>query len=157
MVVAVRDEHIAALGDALGLEILGDARFATADLRATNEWDLAEMIGGALKAAPTADWIDRLRTAGVPAAEPRPHNNVAFMRDPENRRTGRVAEVAHSRDGRVRELDQLVRISDAEVPPHRLAPELGEHTEQVLAGVGYEEARIAALHARGSARSTTTL
>ena len=85
-------------------------------------------------------------------AEPRPHNNVAFMRDPENRRTGRVAEVPHPRDGHVRELDQLVHISDAVVPPHRLAPELGEHTDDVLAGVGYDQARIAALHARGSAR-----
>ena len=152
VVVACRDRHIAALGDALGVEILGDPRFATAELRKDNEWDLAESIGEVIRTASTATWIDKLVGAGVPAAEPRPHNNVAFMRDPENRRTGRVAEVVHSRDGQVRELDQLIRISDAVVPVHRLAPELGEHTDQVLAVLGYDEARIAALHARGSAR-----
>jgi len=152
VIVAVRDGHIAALGKVLGVEILGDQRFATAEQRAANEWDLAELIGGVLSTAPTATWIERLGAAGVPAAEPLPHNNVAFMRDPENRRTGRVAEVAHPRDGQVRELDQLVRISDAAVPPHRLAPELGEHTDDVLESVGYDPARIAALRERGSAR-----
>ena len=152
VVVAVRDLHIAALGEALDIEILGDPRFATAELRTANEWDLAETIAGVLSTASTATWIDKLGAAGVPAAEPRPHNNVAFMRDPENRRTRRVAEVPHPRDGHVRELDQLVRITDATVPPHRLAPELGEHTDEVLARVGYHDARIAALHARGSAR-----
>ena len=152
VLVAVRDQHIAALGDVLGVEILGDERFATPAARAANEWALSELIGDALGSATTEVWLAKLSGVGVPVAEPRAHNNVAFMRDPENRRTRRVAEVAHSREGHVRELDQLVRISDAEVPPHRLAPALGEHTDQVLAWLGYDESRIAAVHERGAAR-----
>jgi crotonobetainyl-CoA:carnitine CoA-transferase CaiB-like acyl-CoA transferase len=52
----------------------------------------------------------------------------------------------------VRELDQFLRVSQATAPPHRLAPELGEHTEEILASLGYDRDTIAALAARGAIR-----
>jgi crotonobetainyl-CoA:carnitine CoA-transferase CaiB-like acyl-CoA transferase len=74
------------------------------------------------------------------------------MTDPEQRRLGRVAEVEHASEGRVRELAVLVRVSDARVPAHRLAPELGEHTDEILASVGYRPDAIAELRDRGAIR-----
>ena len=74
------------------------------------------------------------------------------MTDPENRRTGRVAELPHAAKGNVRELAALVRVSDAEVAPHRLAPELGEHTDEILSTLGYTADEIGELRASGAIR-----
>ena len=50
----------------------------------------------------------------------------------------------------MREIDSLVRISECEMPAHRLAPALGEHTDAILAALGYDDDRIAALRSRNS-------
>jgi crotonobetainyl-CoA:carnitine CoA-transferase CaiB-like acyl-CoA transferase len=67
-------------------------------------------------------------------------------------RLGRVAHVRHPELGLVREFARLVRIEDAAVPPHRLAPGLGEHTAEILAQFGVGDAEIAAMRAREEIR-----
>jgi crotonobetainyl-CoA:carnitine CoA-transferase CaiB-like acyl-CoA transferase len=54
--------------------------------------------------------------------------------------------------GVIREIAQLVRVSDAAVEPHVLAPELGQHTDEVLSEIGYSAADIDKWRARGAIR-----
>ena len=63
-----------------------------------------------------------------------------------------MAETLHPKDGWVREIDQLVRVSDASVVVHRIAPELGQHTDAVLRSAGCSDAQIDDLRARGAVR-----
>jgi crotonobetainyl-CoA:carnitine CoA-transferase CaiB-like acyl-CoA transferase len=98
------------------------------------------------------DVVTRLRAAGVAAVEPVGRNLHAFMNDFEARQTGRVAELPHPRLGYVRELDVLVRVTDAATTPHRLAPGLGEHTDELLTELGCSPQEIAALRARRAVR-----
>jgi crotonobetainyl-CoA:carnitine CoA-transferase CaiB-like acyl-CoA transferase len=100
----------------------------------------------------TADVITALTGAGVAAVAPVGRNVHNFMNDPEQRRLERVAEVPHPVKGNVRELHALVRVTDVEQLPHRLAPELGEHTDEILADLGYSADEVAALRDRNAIR-----
>jgi crotonobetainyl-CoA:carnitine CoA-transferase CaiB-like acyl-CoA transferase len=148
VVVAVTDEEIAGLARATGVDLTGDERYATREARREHDYELGLDLADVFATRDTATWTAALTEAGVPNAVPKPYNNLAFMRDPENRRTRRVAELPHPTEGKIREPDQFMRVSDTALPPHRLAPELGEHTVSILEDLGYDKAMIDALAER---------
>jgi crotonobetainyl-CoA:carnitine CoA-transferase CaiB-like acyl-CoA transferase len=135
-VVASKDRDIEAFGQVLGVDILGDARFATAELRSEHAYALENALFDGFLTRPTKDLLASLRAAGVPAAEPVYENNKRFMDDPEHLRVGRVGEFEHPRFGQTRQPAQLIRFDGASVPPLRRAPELGEHTDAILESIG---------------------
>ena len=77
------------------------------------------------------------------------HNARSFLRDPANQASGRVAEVAHPLHGHVRALHQLVRVSDAAVPPFRALSPLSSGLDEILSSVGWGGAEVADLRASG--------
>jgi crotonobetainyl-CoA:carnitine CoA-transferase CaiB-like acyl-CoA transferase len=147
-IVAPFDRHVAGLDKVFGTDLLGDPRFATPDARDANADALEAALMPAFASRTSADLVSELTAAGVPAAVPVPHNAVSFLRDPDQRRLGRTAEVPGGEDGNVRELAVLVRTSDTTVAPHRLAPQLGEHTDEILASLGRSPQQISDLRAR---------
>lgn len=149
VIVATTDEQYAALAAVLGLD-LDDERFRSNEARLENEYALVTQISARMCARTTSDLLAALVAAKVPAAEPVPSNNHTLMRDPEARTLGRVAEVASSAVGNVREVALLLRVSDARRVDHRLAPSLGEHTASVLRDLGYDDDSIAKLRSRGA-------
>jgi crotonobetainyl-CoA:carnitine CoA-transferase CaiB-like acyl-CoA transferase len=140
-VVAATEGEIAALAKLTGVEL------ANADAEAA-----ADRLDDAFRTRKTAEWLAALGSARVPAAVPLPNNNRGFLRDPANQESGRVAELPHAVQGRVRELARLVRVSDTSAAPHRLAPELGAHSDEILGSLGYARDQIAELRARGALR-----
>jgi crotonobetainyl-CoA:carnitine CoA-transferase CaiB-like acyl-CoA transferase len=148
LAVSNRDE-LAGLGKVLGMDLAHDERFADPTARSENQADLESLLADAFAARQTATLLQELLDAGVAAAEPVPYNNnERFLSDPENLRTGRSAQCPHPRRGRVREVGVLVRASHASMAPHRLAPELGEHTDQVLGQLGHSDAEVRELRER---------
>ncbi|HKY89530.1 MAG TPA: CoA transferase, partial [Nevskiaceae bacterium] len=153
-VAAHRNEEIRGLEQATGVAILSDADFATAESRREHRDLLADRLRDVFASRETSAWIEALQQAGVPAAIPRGDDCIhELFNDPDQRRIGRVAEVVHPQLGKVREVDQLVRISHARRPPHRLAPDLGEHTAEVLRWLRYAEADIEKLRGEGAIRT----
>ena len=151
LLAVVTEADFDALGKALALDLRSDVRFATAQARRDNDYALSEVIAGAFASGGTEQWLGVLHAASVPAAEPAGYRNIEYMRDPANRASGRVVERVGP-DGRIRrELAVLVRVSDAATAPHRLAPELGEHTVEILQWAGYTPEVIAGLSPRGTA------
>lgn len=122
----------------------------------TIDYELGMALAETFAGQPTSYWQDRLDKEGVPAAQPKPFNNRAFMRDPENVRTRRVAVIAHPEEGHIREPDQYFRMSDCTLPPHRLAPRLGEHTAEIMSGLGASAEFIEELSSRKAVRLDTT-
>jgi crotonobetainyl-CoA:carnitine CoA-transferase CaiB-like acyl-CoA transferase len=69
--------------------------------------------------------------------------------DGDNERLGLVTEYEHPLMGRMRQFGNLVDFSDT---PGRIAgppPMVGEHTREILAGLGYDEAEIDELRREG--------
>jgi crotonobetainyl-CoA:carnitine CoA-transferase CaiB-like acyl-CoA transferase len=148
------DREVARLGEVLGVPRAADERFGSAAARAEHDYELSFALADAFGTRTTGEWVGELTAAGLGSVAPATENNSrTFHRDPENHRTGRVVEVVHPTQGVVRELAHLIRVTDATRPEHRLAPELGEHTDEVLGELGCDAGTLAALKARGSVRS----
>jgi crotonobetainyl-CoA:carnitine CoA-transferase CaiB-like acyl-CoA transferase len=144
---ATSPAEISGLAQVTEVDLVGDPRFASAEARLENRDVLEELLMKSLASRPTAELLDAFATAGVPALEPSPYNCQAFLRDPANKASGRVGECAHASRGKVREIGRLIRISHVTDAPHRLAPELGEHTDEILEELGNDTATIERLKA----------
>jgi crotonobetainyl-CoA:carnitine CoA-transferase CaiB-like acyl-CoA transferase len=110
-----------------------DRRFVTNALRLGNLAELEQIMNAALAQRSVADWLDRLRQAGVPAGELK---TLDRLYDSEQvRAEDLVWEVAHPRLGGIRLPAHPVRYSRSPVMPGLPPPGLGEHTEQVRAAM----------------------
>lgn len=98
----------------------------------------------------TAEWSETLRAAGLRFAPVRDHAQV--VADPDVWANGYLAEVEDANDpGRsARVVAAPVRFSDTPAQPAALAPELGQHTEEVLLELGYSWDDIARLRDTGA-------
>ena len=152
LVVAPSDDAVVALGKAIDHDLMGDARFSTVEQRAEHADALAAILQRMFATRTATEWSAALDAVDVTAVVPVGPNLHHVMNDPAYRRTRRVAECAHPEKGNVREFDVLVRVSDTTMPAHRLAPELGEHSDEILRELGYSTALITELRARGAVR-----
>ena len=86
----------------------------------------------------TAECLELLARAEVPAARVRERFDGSVLDEPWLVASGRVAEIRDPALGRVRQPASFVRFSNARLPPARGGPALGEHTKDVLRELGLE-------------------
>ena len=128
-------------------DLLEDPRFADNDARMTHREELAAELESALSARPAEDWASRLIDAGVACGPIRSYSQV--LADPHTLARGLVIGVEHPVEGQTRALATPVRLSATPAAVRSAAPLLGDSTEEILAELGYEPDRIAALRAAG--------
>ena len=134
--------------DVLDASYLGsDPRFVTNSARKTNLSALVAILAPLFRQRTSADWLNRLEAAGVPAG---PVLDVVQMHaDPQTRAREMVVEVPHTRLGKASALGAAVKFSATPGEVKRGAPVLGEHTREVLREHGYDDTAIDALAAAG--------
>ena len=123
VVAAPKEKFWVRLCETLGQpELATDPRFADFAARDLNRAELAPILERAFRERPSADWLEALREAGVPASAV---NDVLEAVD-----EARLVEYEHPTLGTVRQVASPLRLSDAE-PPVGRAPLRGEHDEEV--------------------------
>ncbi|GAB4441052.1 MAG: CaiB/BaiF CoA-transferase family protein [Anaerolineae bacterium] len=132
----------------LGLEYLKtDPRFATNKDRAKNRAELIPILDE-LFSAQTADyWLEKLKDTGIPTG---PINTIAdTLAHPQHRARHFIVELEHPLIGVVKSMGNPVNLSATPVSYRLAPPTLGQHTGEVLAGLGYDEATIAQFREQG--------
>jgi crotonobetainyl-CoA:carnitine CoA-transferase CaiB-like acyl-CoA transferase len=129
-------------------EWLEDERFKTSALRQRHIDARLQLTQDALIARSTADWLERLTAAGVPCAPVLTRNEV--IRHPQVQQMEIVIETEHPAAGRLRQSRPAARFSRTPAVIRRGAPGLGEHTEEILADLGYSTAEIVQLRSENS-------
>jgi CoA:oxalate CoA-transferase len=143
------DRYWPAVCTAIGRsELAADERFVNMRVRAGNAGECIRLLDEAFATRPREDWLRDLRAAGDVICAP--VNSVDDLPDdPQVRANDYVVDVEHPRLGRMAVLGPPVRLSETPARLRSTAPDLGEHTDQVLADVlGYSAARIADLRQR---------
>ena len=137
------------LAEALGApELAADPRFRDNSDRMRNLAQLVAALKPHFAGKSSADWLERLEAAGVPAG---PVNDIARMHaDPQVRARDMVVDVAHKSLGTVKTLGLPVKFSRTPGGPRHGAPVYGEHSREILSQHGFTEAEIAALIASGA-------
>jgi crotonobetainyl-CoA:carnitine CoA-transferase CaiB-like acyl-CoA transferase len=128
--------------------LASDPRFATNDARLANYDAFRARVERALGAGTTAEWQERFERAQI-AAGPVYELDEVFG-DPQVKHLGLVAEVEQPGYGRARMLGFPVRASATPAAIRRPAPQLGEHTVEVLGELGLATADIERLVAAGA-------
>ena len=146
IMVVLSDQQFAGLCRALDVEhLLNDPDYADNLKRAQRSAELHELISGILSTKPRDHWLQVLEEADVPAA-PVLERDELFT-DPQIQANDMLAVQSHSQAGAVDMVNIPVRLSDTPGSIRSPAPEVGQHTEEVLRELGYDDGEIARLRA----------
>ena len=127
---------------------ISDPKFATGEARFRNRPEVRAMIEPYFAKRTSADWMQDLARAGVPAGPIYRMNEV--FEDPQVRHIGMAVPCHHPIRGDISLVGQPVKLSRTPAETYAPAPDAGEHTDQILDELGFDAAGKARLRAAGA-------
>jgi crotonobetainyl-CoA:carnitine CoA-transferase CaiB-like acyl-CoA transferase len=148
---AVREEHWPAVCRVIGrADLVDDPRFATGADRDKHRAELTAILSECFARDLAVNWRRGLRGAGVPAeVSVDTWDGEMILFDEDLVRLGLVTQYEHPILGQVRQFGNLITFSDTPGRQERAAPMVGQHSREILAELGYDDAAADDLHARG--------
>ena len=144
-IAAAGDDIYRRLCKALNADHLAsDPLYATGRARSEHRDALNAAIGALTIARTSADWIEALNKAGVPSGPIYKMNEV--FADPQVMHLAMTRVVPHKVIGDVEVIGQPIELSRTPWSIRSATPEPGEHTDAILAELGYGTDEIARLH-----------
>jgi len=146
--IACRDDAgFTALAKAIGRpELSADARFSTPAARSQRDATLLEILKPYFAARTKSEAFDALDAASAPVEIVREQNWMnEFLHEDWAQASGRVFEDKQSIKGHIKVIGQLAQLDGTPGVRKGSAARLGEHSEQILADLGYSAERIAEL------------
>ena len=127
--------------------LIADERFKSADLRSKNRVDLNAAIATITATAPSDHWIQLLNEVGCPCG---PINSMdQVFADPQVKHLQMATSVDHPVLGVFDVVNQAVKLSRTPSSVRTATPEQGEHTDAILAELGYDGEEINGFHQNG--------
>jgi crotonobetainyl-CoA:carnitine CoA-transferase CaiB-like acyl-CoA transferase len=124
-------------------EWLDDPRFKTNGDRYANRLVLQKEINEKLRARTIEEWERFFNEAGIPAGPVYAMDGA--MDHPQTRHREMVVERPHPVLGTVSLLGLPVKFSETPGDVHRIPPQLGEHTDEILREIGLDEEGLRSL------------
>ena len=121
-----------------------DPAYMTAEARQDKIFDIFATIEDWLKDKTKYEAVDILRKFDIPCAPVLSMKELAAS--PDLRKSGSIVEVDHKVRGKYLTIGSPIKFSDLEIEVGP-SPVLGEHTDEVLADLGYNADEISKLHA----------
>ncbi len=130
------------------LDLENDERFDTFIKRVgTNAPELIAILDDVFSTAPAEAWVTQLNDIGLFAALAQDYAQLA--EDPQAIENGYIQEVPRPGGSPVRMAASGIAVDGVPLPMRALAPELGEHSEDVLLEAGYTWDEIVQLRSDG--------
>ncbi len=128
-------------------ELARDPRFAVNAQRVRHRDALVPLLAAHMKQRKRADWLAALEAAKVPCGA---INDLAqVFADPQVQSRGMTHVVAHPHSNTLRLVASPMKLSATPVQVRLAPPLLGQHTDEVLAGLGLNDSALAALRSAG--------
>ncbi len=128
-------------------DLAEDPRFGSPGRRSHNKAALNEALDEALACRTTAEWVEVLNAADIPAG---PVNDIGqTFADPQVRHLGIAVPIVHPRVGEIEIIRNATNIEGISNDVRLPSPNLGQHTDEILAEFGLDTIEVADLRARG--------
>ncbi len=124
-------------------DLENDLKFKSFDLRKENRVSLFHILEEVFRSKPLVEWKSRFTEAGIPFAPMQ--NLLEVIQDPQAIANDFFFTVNHPNYGEMKLLANPVHLSEASNKLWKPAPELGQHTEEILLETGYTWEDITAL------------
>ena len=128
-------------------ELMTDERFNSDKARAKNRDALNEEINKRLVTFGSAELVEKLNKAGVPAGPI--YKMDEMFADPQVKHLKMAHPVHHPKLGDIELIGQAINMSRTQFEMKTATPEQGEHTDSVLKEAGYDDKAIADFRKRG--------